>query len=624
MSESTMHGGRRTTYYDTRAVAPREYRRSWLLPGLVALLMLALVGLALCGCSGPSEDTNVATSGTEEPSTDTGATASTAESTTTTDDGVADLPMAGPTAIDVPTEEVASAVITPEGGVIRYGPVKVEVPSGAVAQDTTVSITRVKTPLHTDPVESAPSDSVPALWISSIYDLGPAGLVFDKPVTVTLPYDPGLGPNAVDPERVAIAYWNGEEWMLAGGTADPGTRTVSIQLRAFEGIAMTTIAIAVGVGVLANKAVAWYYGPEMVKDDPVSEGKVTNWVTPDNPVVKQQAAKAVIYDPLTKQTKPLTDPGVADWVESICKSGYDPALAYKNPDGTISQSVYDSGEGSCWQKPSDYFTKGTVIRPDNLGKPLGGPLCGDCTDLANATVSVLKASGFHAKGVIGYGGGGANKNETHAWGEVLIGNRVYRIDEGGSLLAPDNTADTSMSKKHYDDYAPITDPNDPRSRSMWDDVEQQPYAADWWAPFVKYDVNGRWSGTMIWKAINLTDDVKQGANDQGCDARFFDELLNTPLPLTMDVKVDVAGKGTATLTVDVSSLKKYNNNISSSPEVYDCTLVGDTLTIKVRDAGNMVGKVSQQGKELAMVGGLSVTQDGSTMTIEFKVTKQPS
>jgi len=531
--------------------------------------------------------------------------------------------MKAPTVIDVPTEELASAVITAEGGLIRYGKIAVDVPAGAVAQDTTVSITRLAAPFYTEPAEDAPSDAVQAELVSMVHDFGPAGVTFEKPVTVTLPYDPGLGPDVRDPERVVVAYWNGEEWAIAGGTADPSTRTVSVQLQKFEGSILVAVAIGVGAGLVVQAGIRWWKDPEMVKDDHVSEGTAKNWVTFDkkeHPVVQQQAARAVILDPVSKQTKPLSDPKVSEWVESICKSGYDPALVYKNPDGSISQSVYEAGEGSNWQKPSDYFTTGTPIRQVD-GKPFGGPLHGDCTDLTNSAVSVLRAAGFHAKGVMGYGNGGTNQSRVHAWGEVLIGNKVYRIDEGGAILAADNTADQSMAKGHYDDYAPITDPNDPRFQSMWDETGQKPYAADWWTEFVTYDVNGHWSGTMMWKAMELNEEAKQQALNQGCDAGFFDELLNKPLPLTLEVKVDGAGKGTATLTVDVSSLQKYNSNIKSSPETYECTLAGDKLSIKLKEAGTMVCKLSQQGKDLTMSGSMTVNQEGSSMTIEIAAKK---
>ncbi len=122
----------------------------------------------------------------------------------------------------------------------------------------------------------------------------------------------------------------------------------------------------------------------------------------------------------------------------------------------MSTSIYDSGEGSGWQKPSDYFIRRTKR----------GPLHGDRTDLTNATVNALKAGGFRAKGTICYGGGGTNKNSVRAWGQVLIGDNIYRVDHGGCLITPDN------APFEFEEYKPITDSNDPPSLSLWD-VESQ-------------------------------------------------------------------------------------------------------------------------------------------------------
>ncbi|GEM_PF-3896640 len=59
--------------------------------------------------------------------------------------------MARPTVIDVPTEEVARLTVTPAGEVMRWGPLKLEVPAGALTSDTTVIISRLPQPFHMEP-----------------------------------------------------------------------------------------------------------------------------------------------------------------------------------------------------------------------------------------------------------------------------------------------------------------------------------------------------------------------------------------------------------------------------------------------------------------------------------------
>jgi len=136
--------------------------------------------------------------------------------------------MAGPTIIDVPTSEVAKGVVSVDGAVIEYGPVRLTAPAGAVKADTSVVITRLEEPFNQEATTVDEPELITATPISSAYDFGPAGLRFDVPVTITLPYDPGMGPEGPDPERIAIAYWDGQQWRLAGGTADPDSRTVSV------------------------------------------------------------------------------------------------------------------------------------------------------------------------------------------------------------------------------------------------------------------------------------------------------------------------------------------------------------------------------------------------------------
>ncbi|MBN1631479.1 MAG: hypothetical protein JW990_17100 [Thermoleophilia bacterium] len=438
---------------------------------LTLLVLLIGLGIGLAACDGSSPDSTATTTGAPPVETTEDAGGETTLTTVAEVDPL-EWPMLAPTVIDVPAEEVVSAVISSQGGVVEYGPVRIEVPAGALSADTNLTITRLGGSFNDEPSGAAPEDVMLVRPIGSIYDFGPAGTRFQAPVTITLPYDPGMGPEAVDPKEIAVAYYNGEHWAMAGGTADPATHTVSVQVRTFEGVSARAVLKSMGPSTwLIGKAIDYEYGPEEegVDTDPVYAGKASEWITPTDPVIQAQAAKAVLFDPSTDTTIALDDPALATWVESSVASRHMPVLGYQNPDGSVSVGDYDASKGSNWQKPSNFFTKGTLK---------GGALHGDCTDITCAAVSVFKAKGIPAKGVYGY----ADKDErrTHAWGEVLIGTKVYRIDEYGAIITPETGVD------NFKTYQPPTDPDDPHYNSMWDENGQAPYDPEWWKQTNKF------------------------------------------------------------------------------------------------------------------------------------------
>ncbi len=445
------------------------------LPLLITPILILLLALALglSACTGTSSDDTVAggaAAGGAAPEssvpTDQSEQATTSSDTLAAEVDPLEWPMAGPTVIDVPSEEVASAIISAQGGVIEYGPIKLEIPAGALGADTTISITRLSASFHDEPGEGGGSESVSVLPVSSVYDFGPAGTRFDKPVTMTLPYDPGMGPGGADPQNIGIAYFDGERWAIAGGTADPATRTVSVQVKAFEGLSVRAVLSATGpFGLALGTAVEYIRGPDSTVSDPVLDGNAKDWVTPNDPVVKEQAAKMVIQDLHSKQIMALDDPGVAAWLDNMAKTKDSrPAFVYQNPDGTVTMGAYNDKDGSNWQTPAHYFGTGTAA---------DGPVSGDCTDGTNAVVSVLKVRGISAKGVYGHKNGGDPKAPCHAWAEVVVGGKVYRVEDH-YLYTPEK------DKWHYDEYKHITDPADPYYQSMWDDAGQAPYDPDWW------------------------------------------------------------------------------------------------------------------------------------------------
>lgn len=421
---------------------------------LAAALLLMM--LAAAGCGGSSADK---VSSTVPSGAGTNASSS---STDTQTMATAEWVMAAPTVIDVPTEQVADVVISEAGGVVEYGPVKVEVPAGAVASDTRILITRLSAPFKGEPSPADDPNAPTALPISSFYDFGPAGVHFDAPVTVTLPYDAGMGPDGIDPEQVAITYWNGERWMAVRGTVDPEARTVSVEVPHFEGSVLGAVAIGGIVGTAIHFGIKWWYGNEYVNTDPVVEGKAQDYVKPDDPTIVKWAGRAMLENPVTKEMKALDDPDLAAWLSEAAENKQKPALVYKVSESMIFRTDFSDQEGSNWQTPDHYFGNGT----EDLG-----PVSGDCTDQTNIGVSIWKNKGFKAKAIYSYAGG--DKRRPHVYGEVLIGDKVYRIDEYGALITKESNS------YHFEQYQPITDPNDPHYNCMWDDNGQEPYDELW-------------------------------------------------------------------------------------------------------------------------------------------------
>lgn len=350
--------------------------------------------------------------------------------------------------------------------------------------NTIIEIRRLAAPFHMEEGLDATAENA-AFSLGQIYDFGPEALVFDEPVTVTLPYDDGALPEGFSEDSVGLAFWNGERWLAFQGFVDNENNTVSAQFEQFEGSAGMVIAYTALTAIIlytGKVIIDKWRDPERTGPDAVVEGTAHDWVTPDDPVVEEQAAKAAFWNSATNEIKSLDDPDVGDWLAANTDEQKDrPILVYRNPDGTVTKSVYNSGEGSNWQKPSDYFEKGTNQ---------AGPVSGDCPDHTNAAVSVLRAKGIPAKGVYGYPGGGDSSKPPHAWGEFRIGNQVYRIEDG-YIYTPKNF------NWHFGEYQTPTDPSDPYYKSMWDEEGQEPYNPLWFEEGEFADFAGTYEGAWV-------------------------------------------------------------------------------------------------------------------------------
>ncbi len=361
--------------------------------------------------------------------------------------------MVGPTIINVPYDTISESITPNKGGTIQDGGMRLIVPSGAVTEDTKVIVKKLKADFSIDQGRIVKSLAPSAVAVSDAYDFGPEGIVFQKPVQITIPYDERALPKGANERDVQLAYFDGKKWVAVGGIVDTEKNTVSVGINKFPGLLVEAVLgtiIVAGWGYVGKKLYDHYKG------DPIKNGDAHKYVTPTDPVVNGYAQNARLVSKSAGDEIPLDNPRLlAEWIKKHDKEKL--PLGFKDGNGlqTLEGRYTDS---EVWKMPGDYFTKYNSK--------------GDCTDVTNAAVSIFLAKGYPTKAVFGYQG---DKDHPHAWGEVVIGGKVYLIDEEGTL----EPLDDAMKKMNL--IRP--DSNDPRNR-MWDDKKTEPYNKDWYKPFL--------------------------------------------------------------------------------------------------------------------------------------------
>jgi hypothetical protein len=364
------------------------------------------------------------------------------------------------TVIDVATDTRELWVTPEEGGLLEGPGFVLEVPAGAVDQPAPLTVAELLEPFGLDRQGPPTDGTAHAVCVGPIVDVGPEGTSFDKPVTVTIAYDESRLPPGFPESEVAIAYWNGAAWVGVRGAVDTERDTVTIRLERFDGLIETTVAGLIFVGSVIIAEGVYLYStwsnPETVMSDPITQKRAADWITPGDPTVNDWARRAVFVDDAevdaTNAQLAVDDPAVDEWA----KAGRRFSVGFKQPDGsvlTLAQG-YSSATGANWQKPAQYFTAGN--------------LRGDCTDVTNGVVSVLRNRGYQAKGVFGYAG---DVSSPHVWGETVLGGRPYLVDEDGVLWP---------LEKGIQNIGLLRAASNDTRNAMWDETGQQPYEADWW------------------------------------------------------------------------------------------------------------------------------------------------
>ncbi len=355
-----------------------------------------------------------------------------------------ETPMQGPTVIDVSYDLAELAVAPDQPASLEAGGVELVVPPGAVDTDTTLEVRLLDDGFHTSD-SIAPDDQ--AFQVSQVVDFGPTGATFNKPVTITLPYDEELLPAGTAEEDLVLGYWNGESWVTIPAFVDTKRNTASASLKEFAGVSL--VVVGLGAVIVSSVGCVAY---KLTRTDAIVQGRAHKWITPKDPVVKEMAQSATVGG------VKLTDQKSLAVLLEQQQQGMPLSLNFTASDGTVVDlSGRYTKKNTGWKKPSYYLSVGSMY--------------GDCTDVTNATVSVFRSLGYPAKAMFGY----ASNGEAHAWGEVVIGGKVYLVDELGGVSDRDKAIQLQQ----------LTRPDSSDCRYfMWDETGQYKLDPDWCKRFL--------------------------------------------------------------------------------------------------------------------------------------------
>jgi len=483
-------------------------------------------------------------------------------------------------------------VSSQDGASFSQDGVTLEVPPNAVAEDTTILF---KECTETPPISAASPSDTPlpeATSISNLYDLGPNGITFDEPVTVTLPYDTTMLQPGYDPNQIMIAYYNGSDWIAAGGLVDPENGTVTASLTAFPGIVTTVVNVAVAAVVITiGFGVALYRYWGFTHGDPLANGNAADFVVPNSPVVAQYTTQAGIMIPADKATNtrqrlvPLADPNnplnvnpeILTANVNLKKIGFtwntDPNAALQYPDDKIQDA---NGKDTNWTPPETYFQNSLV---------------GECTCIANAYLSMFRRLGIDAYGVEGYKDNsaiGQGKEDRHAWIELVLNGQPYYYDNDEGLKPLQNVE--SLLKRTG---------NMNGDGQMWNEQGQKPYEANWWlAKPANTVVSGKIDEKQqkLFGTATFTISGTWQVTGKGVSAKIFPSEGGAPA----ETQISIDGKASVHMVINLQgalSATTERVNSSSDYSIYNYTIKGVELKmfpdiLQINDAPLISGSVS--------------------------------
>lgn len=137
----------------------------------------------------------------------------------------------------------------------------------------------------------------------------------------------------------------------------------------------------------------------------------------------------------------------------------------------------------------------------------------------------------------------------------------------------------------------------------------------------KIAIGGTWNGTFTITEVT----APEGASDtEGCNFALLDAMKGKPMPARLDVTVDEAGTGSATMILDPSALGEEEGDVEAEPQTYNVTQSGTTVTftpVESNGIHGMTATVGRSGQQLTMSGVLTGGGGGVTMKAVFELTK---
>lgn len=188
--------------------------------GLVALAV-SLASLAACSSPDKNADGNAGTAGASAAGTagtsETGGTdaagmggSSVAGAGGTSAAGAGGTSLPGTDGGTVAKTNIKAA----DGGTITADGLSVKIPPGALMADTDITVA----------VSDGASLPGAATLVAKVYDLGPTGTMFLKPVSVTIDYDAA---KVVSPKVATVAYLGAGAWVALADSATNGTKAAA-------------------------------------------------------------------------------------------------------------------------------------------------------------------------------------------------------------------------------------------------------------------------------------------------------------------------------------------------------------------------------------------------------------
>ncbi len=124
---------------------------------------------------------------------------------------------------------------------VRRGPngLKVNIPKGAFKGNADLLLTAAPEEAQAAPEKEKRAKAMKGRGIEGVsepYEFGPHGTTFEKPVTISLPYDAASLPAGADPAKLKVAYWNQGtgEWEVLPSVVSAADKLVSADVAHFS------------------------------------------------------------------------------------------------------------------------------------------------------------------------------------------------------------------------------------------------------------------------------------------------------------------------------------------------------------------------------------------------------